>query len=83
MFFGATAFSEVPFAGLPQTGIQYIGVTGIGMTMAFNRVTVDTPFNINVTVNATGNQLTMGQGSLVSWIPINPNSSSIWTEIGT
>jgi len=83
MFFGATTFSEVPFAGLPQTGVQYIGVTGMDLTMALNRVTVDTPFNINVTINATGNQLTMGQGSLVTWIPINPNSSSIWTEIGT
>ncbi len=80
----AVQIAQIPFlATNAQTGVQYIGVTGIGMTMALNRVTVDTPFNINVTINTTGNQLTMGQGSLVTWIPINPNSSSIWTEIGT
>ncbi len=83
MFFGATAFSEVPFAGLPQTGILYVGVSGIDLTTAITRVTVNTAFNVNVVVNTTGNQLIMGQGSLVTWIPINPNSSSIWTEIGT
>lgn len=83
MFFGASTFSEIPFAGLPQTGVVYIGVNGLSMTTALNRVVVDTPFNINVTINATGNQLTMAQGSLVTWIPINPDSTSIWTEIAT
>lgn len=82
MFFGATAFSEVPFAGLPLTGAQFIGITGIALVAVLNRVVVDTAFNINATIDATGNQLIVQQGSLVTWIPINSNSPSIWTEIG-
>jgi hypothetical protein len=84
MIFGVTAFSQVPFSALPDTGKVYLGVTGLQLTTALNRVVVDTPFNINVTVALTGVPLVVNLGTLgATWIPVDTTSDSIWTPIIT
>jgi hypothetical protein len=84
MFFGATAFSQAPFASLPEVGVVYAGVLGMSLAMSQNRVIVDTPFNINATAQTTGVPLQMAQGSLgATWIQIDTDEGSIWTPIAT
>lgn len=84
MIFGVTAFSQVPFSTLPVTGATLIGVSGMQLVMDLNRVQVSTPFNINVDVDTTGNQLTMVLGGLATtWVQVDTSNNTIWTQIIT
>lgn len=84
MIFGVTAFSQVPFSALPVTGATLIGVSGMQLVVDLNRVQVSTPFNINVDVDTTGNQLTMVLGGLATtWVQVDTSNNTIWTQIIT
>jgi hypothetical protein len=84
MIFGVTAFSQVPFSTLPLTGATLIGVSGMQLLAELTRVQVSTPFNINVDVNTTGNQLNVAlNGLATTWVEVDTSNNTIWTQIIT
>jgi hypothetical protein len=82
MLLGDSAFSAAAFSAYPDTR-NFIGITGMQLTTALGRVSVETPYNFNVTVFPDGMQLTTALSGPISWINVNTQTTNIWTEIVT
>lgn len=78
MFFGAQSFSSAPFAS-EFVGKATVLVNGNQINITIGNATT----NIREIVPVTGNQFNLATGDsfVISWNPIAPGATQIWTAI--
>ena len=78
MLFGATPFAATTFAGVGAQNIV-LSVTGNRLNVAIGNATSAIEYPVAVT--GVRFNLATGAVSVVSWEPVDPNATEVWTPI--